>query len=98
MDFEDRPTIAVLYTADTPLGWLRAGQALQRVLLTATVRGLSTTLLTQPLEIPRFRTGLTDPAVGRPAQAVIRLGYSRHEPAVSPRRTLADVLLGRDPA
>src|SRR6516225_8266783 len=34
----------------TPLGWLRAGQALQRVLLTATVHGIAASPLTQPLE------------------------------------------------
>jgi hypothetical protein len=38
--FEPDPTLVVLYTTgDTPAEWLRAGQALQRVLLTATVLG-----------------------------------------------------------
>ena len=84
--FEAASTIAVLYTADTPSGWLRAGQALQRVLLTATVRGVSATLLTQPLEVARLRDRLSDPATGRAAQAVIRFGFSRQTPAASTRR------------
>jgi hypothetical protein len=93
MAFEDTPTMAVLYAADTPSGWLRAGQALQRVLLTATIRGVSATLLTQPLEIRRFRDRLSDPATGHGAQAIIRFGYSRFLPAASPRRPLSDVLI-----
>ncbi|GAA3453443.1 Acg family FMN-binding oxidoreductase [Dactylosporangium matsuzakiense] len=91
--FEARPTIAVLYTGDSPRHWLQAGQALQRVLLSATARGLSSSLLTQPLEIPQLRDGLTDPASGRPAQAIVRLGYSRRIGAFTPRRPLHDVLL-----
>jgi hypothetical protein len=93
MTFEDRPTMAVLYTVDTPSGWLRAGQALQRVLLTATIRGVSATLLTQPLELRRFRDRLSDPATGCAAQAIIRFGYSRFMPAASARRPLSDVLI-----
>lgn len=93
MAFEDRPTVGVLYTTDTPACWLRAGQALQRVLLTATIRGLSTTLLTQPLEIRRFRDRLSDPVTGHAAQAIIRFGYSRFMPATSPRRPLSEVLI-----
>jgi nitroreductase len=91
--FETEPTIAVLYTAgDTPWEWLRAGQALERTLLTATVRGLATTLMTQPLEIPELRALITDRAGGRVAQAIIRFGYGSPSPP-SPRRSLADVLV-----
>jgi nitroreductase len=91
--FEATPTIAVLYGGDTPGQWLRAGQALQRVLLTATARGLATSLLTQPLEIPELRERLADPATGWPAQAIIRVGYPRRVAARSPRRPLCDVVL-----
>jgi hypothetical protein len=90
--FEASPTIAVLYADDTTEDWLRAGEALQRTLLTATVYGVAATLLTQPLEIPRLRQLLSDPTTGRPAQAIIRLGYSRRPAAASPRRPLGDVL------
>ncbi|MEU4159265.1 hypothetical protein [Actinoplanes sp. NPDC026670] len=76
---------------DTPAAWVLAGQALQRVLLTATVLHLATTPISQPIEIPAVRDLLTDPATGRTAQMIIRLGYA--EPAVAtPRRNLADVL------
>ncbi len=36
---------------DDPADWLRAGQALQRALLTATSLGVSASFLTQPLEL-----------------------------------------------
>jgi hypothetical protein len=93
VSFEDEPTIAVLYTAgDNPSEWLRAGQALQRALLTATVRGVATTLMTQPLEIPELRALLADSAAGLVAQAIIRFGYGPPGPP-SPRRSLSDVLI-----
>jgi nitroreductase len=90
--FEPYPTIAVLSTdGDTPTHWLRAGQALQRVLLAATVHGIATTPMSQPLEIPELRELLTDTAAGRWAQVILRLGYAQPS-ACTPRRPLADVL------
>ena len=91
--FEPYPTIVVLSTAaDTADHWLRAGQALQRVLLLATVHGLAATPITQPLEIPALRELLTDAATGSRAQVILRLGYAQPT-TPSPRRPLADVLL-----
>jgi hypothetical protein len=50
--FERRPQLMVLSTTrDRPLDWLRAGQALQHALLTATHNGVSASFLTQPLEL-----------------------------------------------
>ncbi|GAA1737327.1 nitroreductase family protein [Luedemannella helvata] len=91
--FEDTSTIAVLSTrTDGPEAWLRGGQALERVLLTATVRGLATTPLTQPLEIPALRALVCGPGTTRHPQAIIRIGYGP-PCAPSPRRPLAEVLL-----
>jgi len=90
--FEADPTIVVLSTTgDSPADWLHAGQALQRVLLTATVRGLATTPMSQPMEIPELRELLADPVHGGVPQVVLRLGYGPAS-AASPRRPLADVL------
>lgn len=90
--FEAYPTIAVLTTErDEPADWLRAGQALQRVLLVATGLHLASTPISQPVEIPSIRAVLSDPGHGRWAQMVIRLGYGRPAPA-TPRRPLTDVL------
>lgn len=55
--FERRPQLMVLSTnSDRPLDWLRAGQALQRALLTATRYGVSASFLTQPLELHDARS------------------------------------------
>ena len=88
--FEARPTLVVLSTVDdTRERWLRAGQALERVLLTATVRGLATTPLSQPLEVPRLRELLAN-GTGAP-QVILRIGYGPAS-AASPRRPLSDVV------
>jgi nitroreductase len=97
-EFENEPTIAVLYIGgDTPYQWLRAGEALERVLLTATVRGLATSMMSQPLEIPELRQLLHDPGGMHVAQVILRFGYGQPSPP-SPRRPLEDVLLTRAPA
>src|SRR3981081_3183973 len=43
---------ALVWTADSPRRQLWAGQALQRVLLTATSADLSASFLSQPIEVP----------------------------------------------
>ena len=91
--FESHPTIAVLYTTgDSRRNWVEAGQALQRILLTATVRGLAAQPMTEVLEVPQLRTLASDATAERFAQVVLRLGYGAPgRPA--PRRQLADLLL-----
>ncbi|MFD9081228.1 Acg family FMN-binding oxidoreductase [Streptomyces erythrochromogenes] len=91
--FEQRPQLALLGTpADTPVDWLRAGQALERVLLRATADGLATSMTSQPLEWPELRWTARDPldAMGH-VQMVLRLGYGPQGPE-TPRRPVADVL------
>ncbi|NUW39500.1 Acg family FMN-binding oxidoreductase [Nonomuraea rhodomycinica] len=90
--FEADPQIAALFTrGDGPRDWLVAGQALQRVLLTATAQGVSASLFSQPLDLPDRGHG--DEAAGRLGhlQMLLRLGYGPPVPAV-PRRPLHEVL------
>jgi hypothetical protein len=86
--FERRPQLMVLSTdGDRPLDWLRAGQALQHALLTATRYGVSASFLTQPLELHDARSGH-----GGPRQ--------RPESPESPRQAAGAQLLtfpGRNP-
>ncbi|MFF8386544.1 Acg family FMN-binding oxidoreductase [Streptomyces kanasensis] len=91
--FERSPCLAVLATReDGREDWLRAGQALERVLLRATREGLSTSLNSQAVEWPELRWVLRDPVSGTGfPQMLIRLGYGPQAPA-SPRRPLSDVL------
>lgn len=96
--FESAPTVVVLATAgDNPTAWLRAGQAMERALLTATVRGVSNTPITAPTELPEIRGLLSEPGDRRTAQVILRLGYGDPCPA-TPRRPLADVLEFATPA
>jgi hypothetical protein len=91
--FEPHPALVVIATTgDTPEDWLRAGQALERVLLTATVRGVAATPMTQPLEIPDLRELLTDPAGAGHPQVILRLGYGPACPR-SGRRPLSQILI-----
>jgi nitroreductase len=97
--YERSPHLTVLTTPeDEPEDWLIGGQALQRVLLTATASGLSASFLSQVLELRDMRED-DPPHWSGPAnpQMIMRLGYPT-EPAVrSPRRPLADVLSQRSP-
>ena len=75
-DFETEPLIAVL-TAHLigPPAEIQAGQALQRVLLTATADGLATSFLSHVVEVPQAREELRRLISGtRPPQVVLRIG------------------------
>jgi len=94
--FERTPTVAVLSTLhDDPADWVRAGQALQRVLLEATAAGLSASFMNQPLELGDLRREVRSPATGvGHSQMLLRIGYGDPVPA-TPRRRLSDVRLRR---
>lgn len=96
-DFEKRPQLALLSTpADGPADWLRAGQALERVLLLATLHGLVASFATQAVERPDLRWLLRDPVSGTGhAQMVLRLGYGPRGPR-TPRRPVGEVLTIQD--
>ncbi|WP_046468528.1 Acg family FMN-binding oxidoreductase [Allosalinactinospora lopnorensis] len=68
-------TVAILSTpADTRSSHLSAGQALQRMLLTATAGGVSAAFHTQPLEEPLLRAFITERICGAHPQMIMRLG------------------------
>ncbi|MDK1473919.1 nitroreductase [Streptomyces sp. 549] len=92
-DFEPTPHLALLSTpTDRPADWLRAGQAMQRVLLVATQEGLVGSFVTQALEWTDLRWPLRDPMTGAgPVQMVLRLGYGPQGPR-TPRRPVREVL------
>jgi hypothetical protein len=87
----------LLTRGDTRRDWLVAGQALERVLLAATARGLATSLLTQAAEVPSMRWLLRSSLGPGQPHALIRLGYGPRGPA-SPRRPVPDVLVFGSPA
>ncbi|MGW6442650.1 Acg family FMN-binding oxidoreductase [Lentzea sp. NPDC055074] len=93
-DYESDPLVVVVCSFyDGPLGELQAGQAMQRVLLAATVRGLSASFLSQPVEVRSVREQLRRSLGGMLVpQAVLRLGYSTSVPP-TPRRPVSELLL-----
>ena len=86
--------VTVLTTrADQPEDWVRAGQALQRVLLAASSCGVSAALHSQPLEIGDLRDFVsTALCEGTYPQMVARLGCTGQASA-SVRRSVDEVLL-----
>jgi nitroreductase len=97
--FEHAPLHFVVSSrTDTLPGWIAGGQTLQRVLVTATVLGLSHCLAAGPSEIPTLLPALrrlADDCEGRPL-ILGRLGVpSFPEQAIAaPRRPVADFFIG----
>ncbi|HET9518665.1 MAG TPA: nitroreductase [Actinoplanes sp.] len=94
--FDIGASFAILFGAtDDPPGWLRGGEALSALLLTATADGLATAPLSDAIELEWPRQLMHDllAEVGAP-YLVIRLGYSdsTEELPPAPRRAAADVI------
>ncbi|NKZ05209.1 hypothetical protein HGB48_15855 [Actinomadura latina] len=86
--------VVLLVTAgDAPADWLRAGQALQRVLLRAAGHDLSAAYHTQALQVPELRAfiGARFCGDGHP-QMLLRLGVADGEELPSVRRPVEEVL------
>ncbi len=91
-EFELQPVLGVLSTVrDGRADWLRAGQGMQRVLLTATRHGLSTSLLYQPVELHDMTGELGWWPWPEQPQMIIRFGYGPAA-AATPRLSLAGLL------
>lgn len=93
-EFESDPLLVALCTNGTERSSaLEAGQALQRLLLTATIKGLSASLISQVVEVPETRDELQELlGEGLRPHALIRLGYGQETPA-TPRREPASLLV-----
>jgi hypothetical protein len=93
---EQHPVVTVLHTpADRPDDWLRAGQALMRLLLAAAAEGYAASYLNQPLELPGLRQQLRDELrlAGWP-QLILRLGRPAGPlPPPAPRRPAGELLI-----
>lgn len=78
--------------ADDAAAWLAAGQALERVLLTAADEGITASYLNQPIEVTSLRNTLrTALNLDGVPQLLLRIGRGRQAPH-SPRRPLAEVV------
>lgn len=85
--------IVIVAPSNAPLGWMRAGQSAQRLQLQATLDGVRTSFVNQPVEVPSRRAELTT-LLGlgdkRPS-LILRLGYGPQMPYAL-RRPAAQVL------
>jgi nitroreductase len=100
IDEPDGALLAVLGTAsDDTLSQLRAGEALSAVMLHATVLGLATCPLSQPLEVESTRTTLRDDILlgAMSPHLVVRIGWAPTAPLPpTPRRPISEVLRSLD--
>jgi hypothetical protein len=94
---DDRYTTYLAFTTthDTRADWLRTGEALSAVLLTATTIGLASSVMSDVVEAPEVRATLRE--VVAPAeypQLTVRLGVNESAPAapLTPRRPYDEVI------
>jgi hypothetical protein len=72
---------------------LQAGQAMQRVLLTANTLGLSASFMSEPVEVPGIHAELRRALGGSLVpQTVLRVGFGSAV-AATPRRPIGDLLI-----
>ncbi|PSL57306.1 nitroreductase [Saccharothrix carnea] len=93
-DYESDPLVVVLCSFyNGPLAELQAGQALQRVLLTAATLGLSASFMSQAIEVRPVRDELRRALGGSlEPQTILRIGFGSPVPS-SPRRAVREFLL-----
>ena len=94
----DAPAVLVVATAaDNPFEWLAAGQATARVLLQATLAGVSASYLLGPVLVAGVRETLAEALGGLRPQVLLRAGHVAPGPSgrplsPTPRRPLSAVL------
>ncbi len=88
------PLLTVLSTRkDNPVDWLKAGQALARLLLTAASKSVSASFFNAPIELPTMRESVRQVFGRRDCpQMLLRLGYGG-DVRPTPRRPIEEVLI-----
>ncbi|HEV8660799.1 MAG TPA: nitroreductase [Thermoanaerobaculia bacterium] len=88
-------TALIVVTAeDDRVALIRAGEVLERLLLTLTHSGLQYSFLNQPIEVSELRSRLQDLALTSvPPQLLLRIGYAKEEARPTPRRPVQAILL-----
>lgn len=87
------PLLVILgTTGDGPIDWVRAGEALDRILLRAESEDLRVAFLNQPVETAELRPSVGELA-GRPGfpAPILRIGYGTAGPG-TPERPVSEVL------
>jgi hypothetical protein len=93
LDESGHPLVVLCSYYEGQLAELQAGQAMQRVLLAATGLGLSTSFLSQPIEVSGTRAELRRAMGGSLVpQAILRIGFGSPVPP-TPWRPVGDLLM-----
>lgn len=99
LDWRMSSCLVLSTPTDSPAAWLRAGEALQRVLLTATALDVSVHVMSVPVEVPAARQMLAVAAACPGfAHLVLRVGCAEPAPASARRRLVEVIHPGRDAA
>jgi nitroreductase len=95
---EGSPVLLVFTTpGDDPVDWLRAGQALDRVLLQARAYDLHASYLNQPIEVPALRPRVAQLLdTEEHPQLVLRMGYGA-QVKPTPRRPVEEMIINEPP-
>jgi len=85
--------LIVMTAEDDRVSLLRAGELLERLLLTTTLAGLQYSFMNQPIQVATLRH-LLEPIVSakHPPQLLLRIGYAPPVEQPMPRRDVAEVL------
>ncbi|MEL6615624.1 MAG: hypothetical protein AAFQ43_07790, partial [Bacteroidota bacterium] len=83
--------LAIATERDSPEAWVRAGEALQHVLLASSLHEVSASYLNQPIEIEPLRVRLAEVLGAGHPQVLFRVGFTV-ETGGTPRRGVGDVL------
>lgn len=85
--------LIVMTAEDDRVSLLRAGELLERLLLTTTLAGLQYSFMNQPVQVATLRH-LLEPIVSakHPPQLLLRIGYAPPVEQPMPRRDVAEVL------
>jgi len=89
----EAPGLIVLQGEDSVPHWLEAGELLQKMLLTLTREGLHHSYFNMPVQVPDLRVQLRA-LLGLAAwpQILLRVGFCLTAPAITPRRSVEEVL------
>jgi len=89
---EDAAGLIVVSSDDDRSSLLRAGEALERLLLTLTTLGVQYAFLNQPVQVPELRRELWNLIrTAKPPQLLLRIGYAPPVRRAMPRRPVTAV-------
>lgn len=90
---ESSPLLAVITSEDDQVSLLKAGQVLERLLLTATLDHLQYSFMNQPVQVAALRGALASLVYAAgPPQVMIRFGNGQPIAEPMPRRNVQDVM------